>query len=149
MAEENNVRQKTTRSLDKILLNIDDPKSLEEYLQRKEVENRPDSFAEYFYNLQKVRQFHDAQLQKSSDLERAYYYHIKSGRKRPGRNTILRLCLAAHLNSNETRRALEAAGLPALYARSRRDAVIQYALGKGLGVLQTNIMLRDYGEETL
>lgn len=149
MGEEDNSRQKTTRDLNKILLNIDDPDSLHEYLHREEVENRPESFAAYYYNLPKVRLLRDTQLQKDSDLERTYYYHLKSGSKRPGRNTVLRLCLAAHLDSDETRRALEAAGLPVLYARSSRDAIIQYALQKELGVLQTNIMLRDNGEETL
>ena len=54
-----------------------------------------------------------------------YAYQIVNGTKaNPGRDKILCLCIAARMDINEIRRALEISNCAILYARNTRDAII-------------------------
>lgn len=139
----------TTRQLENTLLEIDDAASLGQYLETIDRLPQYDSFLAYYRTLEKVQNRTPSGLQKASAMERSYFYHVMDGTKNPGRDKILRLCLAAGLDEDETRRALEAGGVQILYARSRRDAVIQYAIVNHLSVLETNLLLEQYGLEAL
>ena len=88
-------------------------------------------------------------LIRSSGLERSYYYQVMKGTRRPGRDKVLRLCLAAGLNLKETTRALELSGNAVLYPRSRRDIILTVAINQKAGVDDTNLLLYKYGEEPL
>lgn len=137
--------KKTTHSLEKILLDVNCRESLSQYLDQVEEANRPLSFVDYFFSLEKVRALSSAQLQQLSDIDRTYFYHIKDGSKKPGRNKVLRLCLAAQLDDDETHKALEAAKLADLYVKDKRDAVVLYALRKHLSVMDTEMLLEEFG----
>lgn len=145
----NHSHEPTTRQLEHTLLEIDNAASLGEYLETIDGLPQYDSFIAYFRTLDKVQNMTPAALQKASAMERSYYYHVMDGSKNPGRDKILRLCLAAGLDEDETRRALEAGKASILYARSRRDAVIQYAITNHLSVIETNILLEQYGLDPL
>lgn len=140
----NHPQEPTTRQLEHTLLEIDDTASLGQYLHTIDQLPQYDSFIAYYQTLEKVQNMTPSGLQKASAIERSYYYHVMDGTKHPGRDKILRLCLAAGLDDDETRRALEAGGVQILYARSRRDAVIQYAIVNHLSVIETNILLEQY-----
>jgi hypothetical protein len=133
---------KTTRTLENTLHTVSDLEGLQGYLTDLPKKNL--SFSELFFSLDKVKAIAPAKLQKDADIERSLYYHIKSGAKTPGRDKILRLCLAAGLDLTETRRCLEAGKAPLLYAKNRRDAVISYAIQQGKDVLSTNLLLTSY-----
>lgn len=145
----NHSKEPTTRQLEHTLLEIDDTASLGQYLDAIEQLPQYESFIDYYRTLEKVQNKTSSGLQKASAIERSYYYHVMDGTKNPGRDKILRLCLAAGLDEDETRRALEAGGVQILYARSRRDVVIQYAIVNQLSVIETNILLEQYGLESL
>ena len=82
-------------------------------------------------------------------IERSYYYHILTGSKLPGRNMVLRICLALELPLDETGRMLSLAGAGALYARVRRDALLIFALQHKLGMQAANDLLLTQGEAAL
>lgn len=142
-------RNPTTRTLDGELVQIDKPEELNQYLEKLGHIGKPESFQDYFFQLEKVQQIPDRELREKSGLERSYYCHIREGSKRPGRNKIIRLCLAAGLDDDEARRAFEAAGVPFWYARDRRDAVIRFCLKKSRSVIETNLLLEEYGMELI
>lgn len=142
-------KEKTTRTLERELLQADSRDELNAYLNTIKKTAVHPSFREYFFGLEKVRSQDDAALRQKSGIERTYYSHIRDGTKRPGRDKVLRLCLAAGLSPDETRRALEAAGLPILYAKSRRDAVLSFCLRKHLSVIGTDLLLESYHLEPL
>lgn len=146
MAEDGNP---TTRTLDGELVQIDEPEELNQYLKKIGNIGKPESFCDYFFRLEKVQCIPDRELREKSGLERSYYYHIRDGSKRPGRDKIIRLCLAAGLDDDEARRAFEAAGAPYWYARDRRDAVIRFCLKKSRSVMETNLLLEEYGMELI
>lgn len=83
------------------------------------------------------------------NLERSYGYQLFNGTRRPTRNFLLRLALLLGLGEEETQRLLKIAGRPALYARSRRDGAVLYAITHRLSGEAADELLRDLGEEGL
>ena len=143
------MEESTTGNLAKILSNIDSAREMEEYLELPEVVNSWQSFPEYFQSLDAVKEMDSRNLIRSSGLERSYYYQVMKGTRQPGRDKVLRLCLAAGLNLKETTRALELSGNAVLYPRSRRDIILTVAVNQMADVDDTNLLLFKYGEEPL
>jgi len=143
------MEESTTGNLAKILSNIDSAREMEEYLELPEVANSWQSFPEYFQSLETVREMDSRNLIRSSGLERSYYYQVMKGTRRPGRDKVLRLCLAAGLNLKETTRALELSGNAVLYPRSRRDIILTVAVNQMADVDDTNLLLFKYGVKPL
>lgn len=66
------------------------------------------SFSQYYNSILHCKNISLAEAVKNSTLERHYAYQIVNGTKaNPGRDKILCLCIAARMDINETRRALE------------------------------------------
>ena len=143
------MEESTTGNLANILSNIDSAKEMEEYLELPEVVNSWQSFPEYFQSLDGVREMDSRNLIRSSGLERSYYYQVMKGTRRPGRDKVLRLCLAAGLNLKETTRALELSGNAVLYPRRRRDFILTVAVNQMADVDDTNLLLIKYGVKPL
>ena len=82
-----------------------------------------------------------------ADVAESYGYKLISGEKRTRkRDVIYRLCLAAEFTAEETDRALRLYGLPPLYARDPRDAILTVALNGGFREAErVNELLRRYG----
>lgn len=58
-------------------------------------------------------------------IARSYVYDIINGvKKHPSRDIVIMICLAAHMNSKQVRRLLEAYNYRELYAKDDRDAMI-------------------------
>ena len=139
----------TTSNLAKVLKNIDTAQEMEQYMELPEVMNSCQSFPEYFRSLPGVREMDTGELIRSSGLERSYYYQVMKGTRSPGRDKVLRLCLAAGLNLKETTRALELSGNAVLYPRKRRDIILTVAVNQMADVDDTNLLLFKYGEKPL
>ena len=107
------------------------------------------SFPKYFESLESVQALGSGELIKRSSLERSYYYQIMKGTRSPGRDKVLRLCLAAGLTLRETTRALELSGNAPLYPKNRRDIILTVAINQKAGVIDANLLLSKYGEEPL
>ena len=143
------MEESTTSNLAKVLTNIDSAQEMEQYLELHEVVNSCQTFPEYFRSLTAVREMDTGELIRSSGLERSYYYQVMKGTRSPGRDKVLRLCLAAGLNLRETTRALELSGNAVLYPRKRRDIILTVAVNQMADVDDTNLLLFKYGERPL
>lgn len=83
------------------------------------------SFSQYYNSILHCKNISLAEAVQNSSLERHYAYQIINGTKaNPGRDKILCLCIAAHMDINETRRALEIGNCAILYPKNTRDAII-------------------------
>ena len=91
----------------------------------------------------------NSELIQKSGLERSYYYQVMKGTRSPGRDKVLRLCIAAGLSLRETTRALELSGNAPLYPKNRRDIIITVAINQSASVDDANLLLYKYGEEPL
>lgn len=83
------------------------------------------------------------------NLDRSYGYQLFNGTRRPTRDFLLHLALLLRLPEGETQRLLKIAGRQPLYARSRRDAAVLYALTHGLTAEETGELLNSMGEDDL
>lgn len=86
---------------------------------------------------------------KRSMIPASYAYQIFEGRKNCGRDKLLRLALAFPLSLADTNRMLSVGGFNDLYVRNKRDAIIMYCLEKRIGVVDTNDLLYERGEDIL
>ena len=86
-----------------------------------------------------------------ADIPERYGYKIMSGEKHTRqRDVILRMCYAAELSLEETQKALRIYGLPELYAKVPRDAVLMIAFNtRPGGIIEVNQLLRDKKIEPL
>lgn len=131
-----------------ILNEADSESGLKDYLSDPAVLSSH-SFSDYFNTLPEVLKIGKAELSRRSGIERTYCYQILNGRRAPGRDKVTLLALSAGLDLPITQRCLEMAGLPALYSRDRRDAIIIWCIHHRLNVLQTNDTLVKFGETPL
>ena len=141
--------ESTTRKLAEILSDIDSSNEMDQYMEHPKVVDSFRSFSRYFQSLPSVRQIDNGELIQRSGLERSYFYQVMKGTRSPGRDKVLRLCLAAGLNLRETTRALELSGNAVLYARNRRDIILTVAVNQMADVDDTNLLLFRYGEKPL
>ncbi|MCR5796261.1 MAG: helix-turn-helix domain-containing protein [Solobacterium sp.] len=140
----------TTDRLEEKLVRIRDENELYRYLDDPDALLGFASFPEYFLSLDRVAGMAPADLVRASGIDRTYCYQILNGTKpRPGRDKIIRLCIAAGLTLKETMRALKTGGEAVLYARNRRDAVIIYCIEQGYSCEETDILLDDMNERPL
>lgn len=143
------MKDSTTSNLARILSKIDSMNEMEQYLEIPQVADGFRSFPEYFQSLDAVKKMDRGDLIRNSGLERSYFYQVMKGTRSPGRDKVLRLCLAAGLNLRETTRALELSGNALLYARNRRDIILTVAVNQMADVDDTNLLLFRYGEKPL
>ncbi len=141
--------ESTTKQLENILANVSSEKQMTEFMEIPKVTDSFQSFPEYFESLEEVKALGSSELIRRSSLERSYYYQIMKGTRSPGRDKVLRLCLAAGLTLRETTRALELSGNAPLYPKRRRDIILSVAVNQKAGVIDANLLLEKYGEEPL
>lgn len=139
----------TTKKLNDILSGIDNTRDMEKFMEKPKVTDSFKTFPDYFRSLPSVQQLESSELIQRSGLERSYYYQVIKGTRSPGRDKILRLCLAAGLSLRETTRALELSGNAPLYPKNRRDIILTVAVNQSASVDDANLLLFKYGEEPL
>lgn len=139
----------TTKKLNDILLDIDSVKQMEQFMEKAAEADRFKSFAPYYRSLTQVKHLTDTDLIALSGIEKSYYYQIIKGTRKPGRDKVLRLCLAAGLTMREATRALELSGSAPLYPKNRRDIILGVSLNQSASVNEANLLLEKYGEPVL
>ncbi len=134
---------KTSDLLDK-LMSTDTPEGLDRYLE--EIRGRyPDDLSSYIKAILEEKGMSTADMQKKSGIDRTYIYQIMDGSKHPGRDKIIAIAAACGMTLPECQRALEIAREGILYAKSRRDSLIIYAINKKLSIMELNALLEEHG----
>ena len=139
----------TTGKLAEVLATIDNTQDMEKFMEQPKVTDSFKTFPEYYRSLPRVKETTDSTLIELSGIERSYYYQIMKGKRHPSRDKILRLCIGAGLTLRETTRALELSENAPLYPKSRRDIIITVAINQSATVIDTNLLLFEYGEKAL
>ena len=88
---------------------------------------------------------------KRSLLDRYYANQILYGtKKHPGRDKLIPLCLAMHMDLEETNRALKISRAGTLYSKHKRDAIIILCINQKIyDVMRVNEALFENDEEPL
>ena len=138
-----------TGDLMNILNQIESPEHLDAYIQELEQGDGDLSFSDWFSSLPEVTETGSVAMIKRSGIARTYYYQILDGTRHPGRDKVIILCLAAELSLDQTQKGLILAGHNPLYARSKRDAVLIYAIRKKMTLVAANDLLDQFDEQML
>lgn len=140
------MKEKHTKELLNILKDTSNKSELKSILENESFDFSNKTFAQYFMELTINNTETRAILVKESQIERTYCYQILNGTKQPGRDKVIALCLAANVGEKETQRCLFLSSHAQLHPRSRRDAIIIYAINNNLNVRETNNILSDLDE---
>ena len=124
-------------------------REFEEYERGLVFEEDKKTFSSYFNSLRSVKDQKNSDIIRNSDIEKSYYYQIIKGKRIPGRDKIISLCIGAGLNQEETSYALILNENAPLYMRKRRDRIIAFALKERLSVTETNLLLDEMKEMML
>lgn len=140
------MNEKSTSELLDILKETKNIEEFEEYLNSIDTIKYTD-FSKYILEKCAEKGIKKSKLIADADISRTYGYQILNGDKNPSRDKIIKLCISAKLNLEETERALALAKVGKLYAKSVRDSAIIFAINKGLNVLDTNEFLYNLNED--
>lgn len=133
---------KTTDELMKILNQKPDPA---QYLKENPQEILQESLAEFLQRLLKEKNTSKADVIRRADLQRNYGYQFFNGRRKPSRDSLLRLAFGFQLTVPETQQLLKVAREPVLYPRVERDVFILTAIANQKSSLECNLILEEHG----
>ena len=108
----------------------------------------PMSLSEYLYSFLDKNKIMVPQLIIDSNLSKSYVYQVLAGEKTPGRDVLLRLALALHMDLDETQHLLTIGDSGILYPKVRRDAAIICCILRGFDLRGTDDFLNSVGERT-
>ena len=110
-----------------------------------------DSFSIYIKDLLFEKGLTQQSVFLNADIPERYGYKLLSGEKRTRqRDIILRICYAAELSLTQTQRALKKYGLPELYAKIPRDALLMIVFNERPGnIIDVNALLKEKGMDPL
>lgn len=104
-----------------------------------------EAFSIYIKELLAKRGITQQKVFLNADIPERYGYKLLSGEKRTKqRDVILRICYAAELSLDETQKALRKYGMPELYAKKERDAVLMIVFNERPGsIIDVNSILKE------
>lgn len=135
----------TTGRLVDILQNVKSEKDAAKFIQEHTV-GTYHSFPEYFNDYIVRNQLDLSQVKERSGISRNYIYNILNGDRKPGRDKILALCIAAGMTFSEINKGLRIAGEGTLYPKNERDARIVIAVNNRINnIVELNLLLEEAG----
>lgn len=110
-----------------------------------------EAFSIYIKDLLKEKGIKQQNVFLNADIPERYGYKLLSGEKRTRqRDVILRICYAAKMSLEETQRALKKYGMPELYAKIPRDALLMIIFNERPGsIIDVNSYLIEKGMDPL
>lgn len=133
---------KTKDLMDK-LMSTGTPEDLGNYME--DIRDKyPKNLSSYFKAILAKKGMSIADMQKESGIDRTYIYQIMDGSKNPTKDKIVAMAIACRMTLPECQRALEIADTGILYAKSRRDALIIYAINNKMSIMELNGLFDDY-----
>lgn len=109
------------------------------------------AFSEYMRGIIEKKGVKRQNIFLNADIPERYGYKIISEDKRTRqRDVILRICYAADFTLAETQRALRIYGMPELYSKIPRDALLMIIFNERPGtILEVNSILKHHNMEVL
>ena len=97
-----------------------------------------------------TKQLDEVEVYKKADIDRKLFSKIRTQPDyHPNKNTLLKLCLAMNLNTDETENLLNSAGY-SLSKSLRSDLILRYCFGHRIfDVITVNQILDHYGEKVI
>lgn len=146
------MQEKSTKELTEILGKTH-RSGFEKYCRENQESMNADqeAFQIYVKELLQEKKMTQQMVFLNADVPERYGYKLLSGEKHTRqRDVILRICYAANMSLNETQRALKKYGMPELYPKIPRDALLMILFNERPGsILEVNTVLKENGMESL
>lgn len=78
-------------------------------------------------------------------LDKAYVYQIFAGKKNPSRDKLITIALGMKFSEEETRRMLHLSRHRELWPKDERDALLLFAIQRGMSLEEVHSELERYG----
>ena len=137
------------KTTDELRNEIANSANILDYFAENREEMQVDSLPEYLEGWLKAKNLAKADVVRRSNLNKAYVYQIFLGRKYPSRDKVIALAFGLGLNAQDTQTLLKQAGYRELYPRDPRDALLLFAIGQSMGIIDANELLYDHNVEVL
>lgn len=137
----------TERITEELLAELLDTASVDEFLDRNESPGQ--TLSEQLQLLLDEKNLKRVDVVRMANLNATFGYQVFTGARGAGRDTILQIAFAMALSLRETNRLLQAAGVNALYCKTRRDGIIIFSLEHSYSLQKVNEELYRFGEETI
>lgn len=143
------MNENETVELMSILKNIDDESYLDEFVKITSTNFSDLSLPNFFQNICKQKCISKSDLIKNAEIDRTYGYQILNGTKKPSRDKLLKLCISASLDIEESNKALKLGNVGQLYPKNPRDSIIIFGINKKLNLFQIDELLFNRNFDTL
>lgn len=132
------------------VLKSTDVKNIDQYSQDY-IAGGPTSFAAYMDEMLLAKGLKRQDVFQRADIPQKYGYKLLTGESHTtDRDKLLRIFFAMNLTLKEVRRGLELYGMPMLYPKVKRDAILIIAFNRGYtSVDDVNRILAENGEPEL
>lgn len=137
------------KSTDDLVNEIKESSNILDFLAENHEEMQLNGLTKYLEAWIQEKNLSKADVVRRSNLNRAYVYQIFLGRKYPSRDKVIALAFGLGLTADETQKLLKQAGYRELYPRDPRDALLLYAVGHGMTILEANQLLYDNNIDVL
>jgi len=139
----------TDATSDGLRSQIRDAKSFSEFWERhkKRIVHQP--LSEYLYALLDEKGLKRSDVVVRTGLDKAYVYQIFAGKKNPSRDKLLTIAFGMKFSEEETQRMLQLSGHRALWPKDERDALLLFAIQRGMSLEDVHTELERYGLEPL
>jgi len=132
------------KSTNNLYNEIRDTEDIDLYLENNQDEFNDNPFISYLNNLISIKSLKKSDLIVSANISKQYLYELFTNKKKkPSRETVIKLAFGLKLDLEETNLLLKRAGYSSLYPRIKRESVIIYCLLKGKNLIETNIILEE------
>ena len=82
-------------------------------------------------------------------LDKAYVYQIFAGKKNPSRDKLITVAFGMKFNEEEIQRMLQLSGHRELWPKDERDALLLFAIQRGMSLEEVHTELERYGLDPL
>ena len=138
---------KETSDLLSRLNNVSNESELEKHLEN--IEGMETPLKRYLDGFLISRNMSQADVVRKACLT-DYGNQILNGyKKNPSFDKVIAIAIALDMNLEETNKLLQLSGNKTLYAKSRRDSIIIYAINKKMNIMSLNYELQKHGEAEL
>ncbi len=128
---------------------IKSSKSFSEFWKRhkKRIVHHP--LSEYLCELLDEKGLKRSDVVVRTGLDKAYVYQIFAGKKHPSRDKLITIAFGIKLSEEETQRMLKLSGLRELWPKDERDALLLFAIRRGMSLEDVHTELERYDLDPL
>lgn len=114
---------------------------------KKQIVHQP--LSEYLCELLDKKGLKRSDVVVKTGLDKAYVYQIFAGKRNPSRDKLITIAFGMRLNEGETQRMLRLSGYRELWPKDERDALLLFAIQRGMSLEEVHTELERYGFDPL